>query len=326
MEKADWDVMYTVFSKHGKYRVTAINEDARTVIKLYDAKTNQPVALPALPEGDVTVVRISPSEQRMAFYASSDTAPRNLYVHDFTSGKTTRLTDTLSKQIDPDDLVDAQVVRFKSFDGMEIPNILYKPHQATRAAPRRRRWSGCTAARAARRARATARCIQYLVNHGYVVLGINNRGSSRLRQDLLHRGRPQARHASRCGTASTAKKYLQSLPYVDGQRIGIIGGSYGGYMMLAALAFQPDGVQRRRRHLRRLQLAAHPGEHPALLGELPQGAVPGDRRPGEADAEMLRATSPAVPRGQDPAAAARAAGRQRPARHQAGVATRSSRR
>ena len=37
-----------------------------------------------------------------------------------------------------------------------------------------------------------------------------------------------------------AKKYLASLPYVDGDRIGIIGGSYGGYMVLAALAFKPD--------------------------------------------------------------------------------------
>ncbi|HET9452168.1 MAG TPA: S9 family peptidase, partial [Aggregicoccus sp.] len=88
VEKADWDVMYTVFSKHGKYRISAINQDARTVIKLYDAMTNQPVALPALPEGDVTSIRVSPSEQRMAFYASSDTSPANLYVHDFGTGKT----------------------------------------------------------------------------------------------------------------------------------------------------------------------------------------------------------------------------------------------
>jgi dipeptidyl aminopeptidase/acylaminoacyl peptidase len=36
------------------------------------------------------------------------------------------------------------------------------------------------------------------------------------------------------------KKYLQSLPYVDPDRIGIMGGSYGGYMVLAALAFEPQ--------------------------------------------------------------------------------------
>ena len=37
-----------------------------------------------------------------------------------------------------------------------------------------------------------------------------------------------------------AKKYLSSLPYVDGERVAIMGGSYGGYMVAAALAYQPD--------------------------------------------------------------------------------------
>ena len=81
--------------------------------------------------------------------------------------------------------------------------------------------------------------IQYLVNHGYVVLGINNRGSSGY-------GRRSSPPTTR-STASEplwdcveAKKYLASLPYVDADRIGIIGGSYGGYMVLAALAFKPE--------------------------------------------------------------------------------------
>ena len=81
--------------------------------------------------------------------------------------------------------------------------------------------------------------IQYLVNHGYVVLGINNRGSSGYGKtfyaadDRKHGREP-------LWDCVDAKKYLASLPYVDANRIGIIGGSYGGYMVLAALAFQPD--------------------------------------------------------------------------------------
>ena len=53
--------------------------------------------------------------------------PNNLYVYAFGAKAPVRLTDTLSKDIDPQDLVDAEVVRFQSFDGMEIPNIFYKP-------------------------------------------------------------------------------------------------------------------------------------------------------------------------------------------------------
>jgi dipeptidyl aminopeptidase/acylaminoacyl peptidase len=81
--------------------------------------------------------------------------------------------------------------------------------------------------------------IQYLVNHGYAVLGINNRGSSGygksfyVADDQKHGKEPLR-------DCVEGKKYLASLPYVDPDRIGIIGGSYGGYMVLAALAFQPE--------------------------------------------------------------------------------------
>jgi dipeptidyl aminopeptidase/acylaminoacyl peptidase len=81
--------------------------------------------------------------------------------------------------------------------------------------------------------------IQFLVNHGYVILGINNRGSSgygksfNTADDHKHGREP-------LWDCVEAKKYLQSLPYVDPNRVGILGGSYGGYMVLAALAFKPE--------------------------------------------------------------------------------------
>ncbi|HEX2060459.1 MAG TPA: prolyl oligopeptidase family serine peptidase, partial [Thermoanaerobaculia bacterium] len=80
---------------------------------------------------------------------------------------------------------------------------------------------------------------QFLANHGYVVLDINNRGSSGYGKtfftadDRKHGREP-------LWDCVEAKKYLASLPYVDGSRVAIMGGSYGGYMVAAALAFQPD--------------------------------------------------------------------------------------
>ena len=238
VERAEWDVMYTYVSRHGKYRVTGINDDGRTVMRLYDAKTNQALALPKLPEGDITSVVISRSEKRMAFYVNGDRSPNNMFVYDFETRKSTRLTDTLSKEIDPDDLVEAQVVRFQSFDGMTIPSIFYKPHQA---APENKApalvWVHGGPGGQTRKGYSAL--IQYLVNHGYVVLGINNRGSSGygktfyVADDRKHGREP-------LWDCVEGKKYLANLPYVDSDRIGIIGGSYGGYMVLAALAFQPD--------------------------------------------------------------------------------------
>jgi dipeptidyl aminopeptidase/acylaminoacyl peptidase len=238
VEKADWDIMDSWFSESGRYRMTLVNEDAHNVVRVVDTKTGKPVALPKLPSGNINNVRFSRSDKLMAMYVDADRAPSNLYVHDLTTGKTTRLTDTLSKEVDPEDLVDAEVVRFKSFDGMVIPGILYKPHQATSGAkvPAIVLVHGGPGGQARRGYKSAA---QFLVNHGYVVLDINNRGSSGygktfyVADDRKHGREP-------LWDCVEAKKYLSSLPYVDGSRVAIMGGSYGGYMVAAALAFQPE--------------------------------------------------------------------------------------
>jgi dipeptidyl aminopeptidase/acylaminoacyl peptidase len=238
VEKTDWDVDWTFFSHDGKYRLSATNQDGRSVLHVFDGRTGAPVALPPLPAGEISYVRVSRSEKRLAFLLDGDRGPNNLYVYEFGAKAPVRLTDTMSKAIDPADLVEAEVIRFRSFDGMEIPNVFYRPHQA---APQAKApalvWVHGGPGGQTRRQYSAA--IQYLVNHGYVLLGINNRGSSgygktfNTADDHKHGREP-------LWDCVAAKKYLQSLPYVDGARIGIVGGSYGGYMVLAALAFQPD--------------------------------------------------------------------------------------
>jgi len=238
VEKAEWDVMSTSFSHHGRYRASAVNQDGRTVITVYDTKTGAPVPLPQLPAADITSVRIARSEKRMAFYVNGDRSPGNLYVYGFGEAAPRRLTEALSKEIDPEDLVESEVVRFKSFDATVIPNVLWKPQQASEArkAPALVWVHGGPGGQTRK---GYSALIQYLVNHGYVVLGINNRGSSGYGQSF-YVADDQKHGREPLWDCVEAKKYLASLPYVDKDRIGIIGGSYGGYMVLAALAFQPD--------------------------------------------------------------------------------------
>jgi len=237
VEKANWDVSFCDFSENGKYRVVGFNEDARTRIKIYNEATGQQVVIPSLGEGDITSVHISPSENKMAFYFSGARSPSNLYVYDFGTKKSTRLTSTLNAQIDPADLADAQVIRYQSFDGLTIPAILYKPRQAgpESKAPALVLVHGGPGGQARV---GYASLTQYLVNHGYVVLDVNNRGSSGygktffMADDRKHGREP-------LWDCIEAKKYLNSLGYVDSGKIGIMGGSYGGYMTLAALTLKP---------------------------------------------------------------------------------------
>ncbi|RKH60639.1 S9 family peptidase [Corallococcus llansteffanensis] len=238
VEKADWDIFASTFSRTGAYRVSILNVDAGTEVRLHDMKTGTQVVLPQLPDGMISELVFARGEKQLAFLHEGDRSSANLYVYDLATKKATRLTDTLSKELDPEDLVDSQVVRFKSFDGMEIPNLLFKPHQATpeHKAPALVWVHGGPGSQTSK---GYADFMQYLVNQGYVVLAINNRGSTGYGKSF-QRADDQKHGKEPLRDVVEARKYLASLPYVDGSHVGIIGGSYGGYMVLAALAFHPD--------------------------------------------------------------------------------------
>jgi dipeptidyl aminopeptidase/acylaminoacyl peptidase len=169
----------------------------------------------------------------MAFYVSGDRSPSNLFV--LRSAPRRRLAHELAEPaINLNYLVDARVVRFASFDGMQIPNILYKPltADAEHKAPALVFVHGGPGDQTRR---GYSALLQYLTNHGYVILGINNRGSSGYGKAFYTADDGKHGHEPLWDCVS-GKKYLQSLPYVDPDRIAIVGGSYGGYMVLAALA------------------------------------------------------------------------------------------
>ena len=177
----------------------------------------------------------------MAFYVNGDRSPSNLYVHDFNTHRTKQLTQSLAKEINPADLAEAEVVRFKSFDGMVIPSIYYKPHgaSATNKVPALVYVHGGPGGQTSRGYNSQ---IQYLVNHGYAVLGINNRGSSGYGKTFF--AADDKKHGREpLWDCVEAKTFLASLGYIDSERIGIIGGSYGGYMTLAAMAFRPEAFK-----------------------------------------------------------------------------------
>jgi dipeptidyl aminopeptidase/acylaminoacyl peptidase len=234
----DWDVSYAYFSRLGTYRVIGTNEDGYTKIRITDEASGETVDIPNLPEGTVTGVAFSNSERLMKFTLSSDTMPGNLFLFDFETGDLKQLTDTLNPEIDAEDLVASEVVRFTARDGMTIPGPLYKPIGASadnkvpvvlsiHGGPGGQSRAGYRASR------------QFLLNHGYAVFAVNNRGSSGYGKtfyasdDRKHGREP-------LWDCVDAKEYLKTLDWVDPDRIGIMGGSYGGYMVLAALAFEPE--------------------------------------------------------------------------------------
>lgn len=81
--------------------------------------------------------------------------------------------------------------------------------------------------------------IQYLVNHGYSILAVNNRGSSGYGK-TFYRAADGKHGEVDLDDCLWGKKFLVTTGLFDKDKIGIIGGSYGGYITLAALAFRPN--------------------------------------------------------------------------------------
>ena len=238
VERPSWDVDFAYFSKHGKYLVAGINADARTEIRLYEAATHHRVTLPRVPMGEIRGVQISPSERSMALYVNGSRAPSNLYVLDLGTGALRRLTQNLSPDVDPANLVEAQVVRFPSYDGLAIPSLLYRPLQAS-AADRAPAALWIHGGPGGQSRVGYSPFLQYLANHGYVVLAVNNRGSGGYGKtfDKLD---DQRHGEADLDDLVWAKRYLGTLGYVDTSRVAVAGGSYGGYLTLGAVTFRPD--------------------------------------------------------------------------------------
>lgn len=234
----EWDVSGSYFTNNEKYRVTYINEDAKNVIEVLDVANNKNIELPNLDGKSITNVGFSRDETKMRFYAGGSHTPSNLYIYDLESKKQTQLSDVLNKEIEALHLVNAKVIRYPSFDGVTIPAIYYQPLQASldNKVPALVWVHGGPGGQTRQNYSST---IQYLVNHGYAVLAVNNRGSSGYgktfyQMDDLNHGEKDLQDCVE------GKNWLAKQSVIDGNKIGIIGGSYGGYMTMAALTYTPE--------------------------------------------------------------------------------------
>lgn len=240
VEKVDGDVAWTFFSPDYRRRITFWDNrsSALKVMNIHDEETGVLATLPDFSEQSITAAAVSQSGRRMAFYVSGDRSPGNIYVYEFERETTAQLTDNLSPEIDPADLVESEVVNFVSFDGLEIPCLLWRPRGVDNnmKAPALVWVHGGPGGRMTKGYKGR---IQYLVSHGYVVLGLNYRGSSGFGKTFFDADR--RKHGREpLWDCVAAKAYLARLEYVDASRIGIIGASFGGYMALAALTFHPE--------------------------------------------------------------------------------------
>jgi dipeptidyl aminopeptidase/acylaminoacyl peptidase len=168
--------------------------------------------------------------------ASSDTEPGETYLFDRTTKQLTlqyRIREKLNRKF----LAPMQPIRFKSSDGLEIPGYLTLPKGLTPKGlpaivfPHGGPW--------ARDGWGYSGNIQFLANRGYAVLQVNFRGSTGYGKKFLNAGNLQWGDTMQ-DDLTWGVHYLIEKGIADPKRVGIMGGSYGGYATLAGVAFTPD--------------------------------------------------------------------------------------
>ena len=177
----------------------------------------------------------SPDASRVAFGFSTTTEPQQVWVHDFASGESTKLTDLgrVEGGVEP------SLHRFESFDGESIPVFLFVP-EGTGPFPvvvtvhggPESQWQPWYSS-------GFGAFTQFLVSRGYAVAAPNVRGSTGYGKRFEHLDDVEKRLDSVADLASL-HGWLAARPEIDGSRAVVYGRSYGGYMVLAALAFQPE--------------------------------------------------------------------------------------
>jgi len=229
-----WDAECAV-DEHGRSLLVNVNEAGWSRLELRDPETlelRNEVALPA--RGVVAQPVFSSDGSRLAFGFASPREPFQAFVHELGSGELRRLTGE-----GPIEGADPELHRFASFDGQDVPVFLFTPQGAgpfpvvlTVHGGPESQWRPFFS-------QSAGPITQYLLSRGFAVAAPNVRGSTGYGKRYEHLDDVELRLDSVRDLAEL-HAWLSERPEIDGTRAVVFGGSYGGYMVLAALAFHPD--------------------------------------------------------------------------------------
>jgi len=246
-DKVNWDVEAYDLSPDGRTLAYTINEDGFSRVLISSLTTPQAISSPELPRGVISALEFSPDGGKLAIGLTNATTAGDVWDIDLGTGAVTRWTQSEAGELDPARLVEPELIRFKSFDGLSVPAFVYRPKNAAAdaklpviidihggpEAQTRPSWNPGA---------------QYFADVlGAVVILPNVRGSDGYGTKYLNLDNGPLREDSVKDIGSLID-WAGKQPGMDARRIAVYGQSYGGYMSLAAMTFYSDrlvgGVER----------------------------------------------------------------------------------
>ena len=243
VETPDRDVEEGTASHDGRVLAWIVNEDGWDVLKLRDVATGRDLPSPDLPRGArphltgfQPPVALSNDGTRAAVILSGPRRPPEVFVVETATGEARAVTESRMGVPPEDALVDAELISYPSFDGRDIPAWLYRPSDTEGRIPVVLSIHGGPEAQ---ERPLYQPLYQYFASRGIAVMATNIRGSTgygKTYQRLIQRdwGGGDLKDWDH------AVKWLHEQDWVDADRVGVWGGSYGGFAVLTCVTRLPD--------------------------------------------------------------------------------------
>ncbi|MFI5211648.1 MAG: prolyl oligopeptidase family serine peptidase [Ignavibacteria bacterium] len=232
------DISQVVFSNDKSRILIQVNDEGYDKLFMYDVKNRTEITIPnQIKSTSITALTFSKDDKKLIVGINSAANPSVLYEWDLSTRAVTQVTYPVLAGVDPLSFVEPKLIRYKSFDGLEIPAFVYLPkNSGSKNIP-------CIIAiHGGPEGQATygfAPVYQYFLNAGYAIVEPNVRGSTGYGKKYSALDNIRNREKS-VKDIEYLVKYIKSRGDIDPGRIAVYGGSYGGYMVLACLTLYPE--------------------------------------------------------------------------------------
>jgi dipeptidyl aminopeptidase/acylaminoacyl peptidase len=237
LDKSEHEVGSVAASRRGRWLAWLVNVGGKSELRVRDLKTGKTRTMPGLPLGVISHLEFAPDDTRLAFVFNGPRHNPDVWLWDLTSPKPTQLTHASRAGIPLAKFVEPDLILYKTFDGRKIPAWFYRPtRKGDRLPPVIVHPHGGPESQARPHFNAL---LQFFLEQGYGILAPNVRGSSGYGTAYMNLDNTTKRMDSVKDLAHAAY-WLRDQKQADPKRLAVYGGSYGGFMVLAAVTNYPD--------------------------------------------------------------------------------------
>jgi dipeptidyl aminopeptidase/acylaminoacyl peptidase len=232
-----WDVDGLDLSDDGKYLSYTVNEDGIGKLYMLNLKTGKEIDLPELPIGQIYGTSFSPDGKRFSLVLNTSTSPGDVYIFNIDKNKLQRWTKSEVGGLNTANFSAPKLIHYPTFDKIDgkprmIPAFLYKPKNRKGPLPVIIDIHGGPEGQDLPYFSSTT---QFWLNElGVAVLAPNVRGSSGYGKSFLKLDNDYKREDS-VKDIGKLLDWIKTQPDLDANRVAVIGGSYGGYMVLSSM-------------------------------------------------------------------------------------------